>query len=154
MPVRQEPESWFAALRDDMSRLFDRFLADWEPGWLEALPGFRGAFAPRVDVSEDEKALRVHAELPGLEEKDIEVTLSNDVLTIQGEKKEEHEEKGRHFVRKETSVGSFRRDIPLPVEVQADKVEAEFKKGVLTITLPKTEAAQTRRKRIEVKASE
>jgi HSP20 family protein len=93
----------------------------------------------------------VSAELPGMDDEDIEVSLSRDVLTISGEKKQEKEEKGRDYYRAERSYGSFRRSIPLPAEVNADKVDAVFSKGVLTITLPKTAKAEGR-KRIIVKA--
>jgi len=154
VPVRRRGENPFLALHDEINRLFDRFWSGWdlEPfgDWPAA---FEGTFAPRVDVSENDKEVRVQAELPGMDEKDVEVTLADGVLTIQGEKKEEHEEKGEGRYYSECRYGHFRRDIPLPAEVDAQKAEATFKKGVLTVTLPRTPESQERRKRIEVKAS-
>jgi HSP20 family protein len=103
-----------------------------------------------VDVAEMEDEIKVSAELPGLDNEDIDVSLSDDVLTISGEKKEEKEEKGKNYYRSERSYGAFRRDIPLPSQVDADKVDAVFQKGVLTITLPKT--AEAKAKKVTVKA--
>lgn len=99
---------------------------------------------------EGDKEMKVSAELPGLDEEDVEVTLANNVLTISGEKKDEKQDRGKNYYRMERSYGSFKRSISVPLEVDTDKVEATFKQGVLTITLPKTAAAQ-RRKRIAVK---
>jgi len=99
-----------------------------------------------VDVVETDKEIRVTVELPGLDEKDINVSLARDVLTISGEKKQAKKERRGNYYRAERSYGSFRRSIQLPTQVQADKVDAVFRKGVLSITLPKTEAAQKRKK--------
>jgi HSP20 family protein len=101
-----------------------------------------------VEVAETDKDIRVTAELPGLEEKDVEVTLDDDVLTLRGEKRAESEDKERQF--SERFYGQFERRIPLGVEVQEDKVEARFRNGVLTITMPKTERAQSKAKRIAI----
>ncbi|RME79424.1 MAG: Hsp20/alpha crystallin family protein [Chloroflexi bacterium] len=149
VPVRRI-EDPFLAFRREMDRLFDEFfsgfgLTPFESQW--------GGFQPRVDVAETDKEIKVSAELPGLDENDIEVTLTDDVLTISGEKKEEKEDKGRNYYRMERSYGSFSRSIPLPCQVEQDKVEATFKKGVLTITLPKTAEAQKERKKIAIKTS-
>ncbi len=104
-------------------------------------PAACSEFAPRVDISETDEGFRVTAELPGLEEKDFEVSLEGDVLTIKGEKKLAHEEKREGYTHVETSSGSFQRAFRLPVEVDPDAVKAEFKNGVLTVTLPKPEEA-------------
>jgi HSP20 family protein len=101
-----------------------------------------------VEVSETDKEIRVTAELPGLEERDVEVLLNGDVLTLRGEKRSETEDQGRHF--SERFYGQFERRIPLDTEVEEDKVEARFKNGVLTINMPKTERAQTKAKRIAI----
>lgn len=151
--VRREWESPFTSLQREMNRLFDNFLggptlSPWAP--FERGPA--GAFIPRVDVSETDREIKVSAELPGLDENDIDVSLTRDTLTIKGEKKEEKEEKGTDYYRMERSYGSFSRSIPLPVEVDTDKVEATFKKGVLHVTLPKTESAIEKTKKIPVKA--
>jgi HSP20 family protein len=110
---------------------------------------------PRVDVSESENEYEVTAELPGIDEKDVELTLADNVLTIRGEKKVEREEKDKdkNYYMSERSFGSFRRAVPLPAEVDEDRVEANFKNGVLTVHLPKSPQAQARTRRIEVKGT-
>jgi HSP20 family protein len=132
-----------------MNRMFENF-------WLEPFGAFEewpGAFVPTVDVTEEDKEVRISAELPGMDEKDIDVTVRNNILTIQGEKKQEQEEKQKGFYRKESSYGTFRRVIDLPAEVDESKAEAEFKKGILRIRLPKTAEAQTKTKKIKIKSS-
>ena len=137
----------FLSLRDEMEGVFDSFLG----GPLAPLSLWNGEeFAPRVNVVEEEQTISVSAELPGLEEKDVELTLTDGALTIQGEKKSESVEKGHGFYRSERLYGSFHRTVALPTEVDADKAEATFKHGVLTVTLPKT--AQAKAKKIPVKA--
>jgi HSP20 family protein len=107
---------------------------------------------PQVDVDETAKEIRVTVELPGMEEKDLEVSLVEGALTIKGEKSEEHEEEKGDVHRSERQYGMFERTIPLPSEVDADKVQASFKKGVLKITLPKTKEAQSNRRVIPVQS--
>jgi HSP20 family protein len=151
--VRRDADP-FNAFHQEMDRLFDNFFGSGfglTPSRHGFMAGF-GEFNPQVDVTENDKEVKVTAELPGLEDKDIEVSLSHDVLTISGEKKNEKEDKGDNYYHMERSYGSFQRSIPLPAEVEADKVEAEFKNGVLNITLPKTTTAQNRKK-IAIKAS-
>jgi HSP20 family protein len=111
-----------------------------------------GLMAPRVDMKETEGAVEIHAELPGVAEKDVEVQLADGILTIKGEKRQEREEKEKGHYLMERSYGSFLRQIPIPVEVEEDKVEARFDKGVLSITLPKRPSAETKAKKIEIKA--
>lgn len=136
--------------RRDPFALLRRAMIDWfDEGREDA--GLAG-FSPRVDVKENGNALVVTAELPGVEEKDVEVSLNGDILTISGEKRHEKEEKGDEFYRVERSYGSFRRSFSLPTSVDADKVEASYKKGVLTVTLPKAAAAE-KAKKIAVKAA-
>jgi HSP20 family protein len=149
VPARLEEYSPFGLLRQEMNRLFDNFFSGFE---MEPFMGRRlGAFSPSVDIKESDKDIRVSAELPGMEDKDINVLLSKDSLTIKGEKKEEKEDKGKDYYRMERSYGSFSRTIPLPAEVDTDKVKAEFKKGLLTVTLPKTAQAIKQTKKIPVK---
>ena len=153
LDVRREWDHPFASFQREMNRLFDNFfggfsLSPWEP--LER--GVAASFTPRVDVTETAKEIKVSAELPGMEEKDIDVSLTHDTLTIRGEKKAETEEKAKDFYRMERSYGSFTRSVPLPVEVDTDKVEATFKKGVLEITLPKTAKALKETKKVAVKS--
>jgi HSP20 family protein len=150
VPVRREEENPLWAFRREMDRLFDDFFGAWGGRALAPFGEGWGAFSPQVDVAEMEDEIKVSAELPGLDNEDIDVSLSDDVLTISGEKKEEKEEKGKNYYRSERSYGAFRRDIPLPSQVDADKVDAVFQKGVLTITLPKT--AEAKAKKVTVKA--
>jgi len=109
-----------------------------------------GTAMPRMDMTEDEDRIRVAVELPGMEEQDVEVTLSDNVLTIKGEKKVETEETEKPYAYMERSYGSFCRSIPLNVEVVTDKVEATFEKGVLTIDLPKTAEAKKTYKKVPI----
>ena len=104
-------------------------------------------------MAEREGAYEISAELPGLDEKDVEVKLANGLLTIRGEKKEEREEKEKDYYLSERRYGAFTRSFQVPEGVDADKVEARFAKGVLTVTLPKTAEAQKQEKKIEVKAA-
>ncbi len=133
-----------SAFRKEMDDLWNRFFGETP---------FRQAFSrdwtPSVDVSETKDNVVVKAELPGLETKDIDVSMSGDVLTIKGEKKKAEEKKDEHYHCCERYSGSFQRSFRLPVGVQGDKVRATFKDGVLTITLPKAE--QAKKKQIEIK---
>lgn len=148
VPVKREDEHPFSLLRREMDSLFDNFFRGFD---VEPFESRMGAFSPKVDVTENEKEIKISAELPGMDEKDIDVSLQKDMLTIKGEKKEEKEDKGKDYYRMERSYGSFSRTIPLSVEVETDKVEAKFKKGVLSITLPKTAKAVAETKKIAVK---
>ena len=156
-PVQQEEERSLQdeeypllTFQQEMNRLFDSFFGRSAVAPFGGLGAGWDLFSPRVDVVETDTEVRVSAELPGLDDKDIDVSLSRGALTISGEKKHEKEERGRNYYHSERSFGSFRRSIPLPSEVQADKADAVFKNGVLTITLPKTGAKA--RKRIAVKS--
>lgn len=137
----------FLSFRREMDRLFDDFLAPVARRFgPAAVPAW-----PSVDVHESEGAYTLTAELPGMEEKDIELNLRDNVLTLSGEKRQERkeEEKGRSYT--ERSYGRFQRSIPFDTEVDPDKVQAHFKNGVLTVVLPKSAKAQDRTRRIEVK---
>ncbi len=153
------PDVW-SALRSEMERVFDRFAGAFSMPSLRRMFDFAPSrrlestftfTAPAIDLAENEKAYRVTAELPGLEAKNIEVSLSGDTLTIKGEKRQEKEEKEESYYLSERSFGSFQRSFSLPAGVDRDKIGAELAKGVLTITLPKTAEAQ-QQKTIEVKA--
>jgi len=108
---------------------------------------------PAVDVIESEKAYEITADLPGMDEKNIEIKVTDGVLTMKGEKQEEKEEKKKDYYLQERSFGSFQRSFELPESVDLDKIEASFKKGVLTVKLPKKAEAQKPAKKIEVKAA-
>jgi len=152
----------FETLRREVDRLFEDFdrsswrlpfrrsVFDIEPFWRRELTW--GA-APAVDIVEKDNAYEVTADLPGLDEKNIEVKLVNGGLTIKGEKQEEKEEKKRDYYLHERHFGSFERHFRVPEGVDTDKIEANFKKGVLTVTLPKKLEAQKPEKKIAVKAA-
>ena len=148
MPVRRE-QSPLLTHEHDMNRLFEEFWRGFDlPSLFEET---WGSFTPRVDVEETETEVRVTAELPGLEEKDCEVQLTDGALVLKGERREEHEDRTHGW--RERSYGCFERSIPLPCEVDADHASAQFKNGLLTVRLPKTAKARERSKRIQVTAS-
>ena len=169
VPVKQEKiekpsstlQTWqpFEGLRDEIDRLFDDFgRGMWQPfrrSLFPMAPSFRSQVKwptmPAVDVVESEKAYEITAELPGMDEKNIEVKVADGMLTIKGEKREEKEEKQKDYYLQERSFGSFERSFEVPETVETDKIEANFKKGVLTLTLPKKAEAQKPAKKIEVK---
>jgi HSP20 family protein len=134
----------------EVDRMFDDFWRGMEREALApAMWGFEGA-VPATDQTEDAKAFYVTLELPGMDEKDVELSLSDNVLTIRGERKLDKEEKERNTYLRERSYGAFRRSISLPVEVDEPKVKAKFKKGVLSITLQKTKEGVKKAKRIAI----
>jgi HSP20 family protein len=108
-------------------------------------------FTPRVDVTEDKDNLYVHAEIPGVEKNAVKINIVGDVLTISGEKKTEQKDESKNYYRIERNYGAFSRSFTLPAEVVTDKISAEYKDGVLNITLPKTEEAKVVEKQIEIK---
>ncbi len=129
---------------------FSRAMAGFEPMWQA---GMSWGAAPAVDVAENDKAYEITAELPGLDDKHVELTLSDGMLSIKGEKTEEKEEKQKGYYLSERQYGSFQRSFALPDNVEADKIDATFKNGVLTITLPKKAEAVKPEKKIAVKAA-
>jgi HSP20 family protein len=141
--IPRKPFSELSTVRSEMDRLWNRFLDDWP---LPAV--FSKGWAPMADISETKDKLIVKAELPGLEPEDIKLTLSGNLLTIQGEKKKEKEEKDEQHYSLERYRGEFQRSFRLPVEVLEDKIDAKFDKGVLTITMPKT--AKSQKKEIKI----
>ena len=144
------PHDIFSAMRDEMDRMFERFEHGW-PRW-PALFRRNGDFAVlNLDVREDTNSIVVEAELPGVDEKDVSVTLANGMLTIKGEKKHEKEEKGESYYLTERSFGSFQRAIRLPDTVDDAKVEAKFDKGVLKVTAAKKPEAVKAERKIEIK---
>jgi HSP20 family protein len=153
-----QPWHPFGSLRREVDRLFDDFdhrfwttpfrrsLFDFDP-----LLGQTGK--PAVDIVETDKGYEIAAEMPGLDEKDVEVKIANGGVTIKGSKKEEKEERNKNYHLKERRFGSFVRYFAVPAGVDADKIEATFKKGILTVTMPKRPEAQKPAKTIEVKAA-
>lgn len=148
------------SLRHEIDRLFEDFPSFARP-WSAARsardiaaagPAARWAVAPPMDLVEKEKAFEITAELPGLDDDNIEVKVANGVLTIRGEKKEEKEEKRKDYFLSERRYGSFQRSFRLPESVEADKIEAHFEKGVLKVLLPKSVEAAKGEKKIAVKS--
>jgi HSP20 family protein len=171
LPVKSEekasgsaPHVWrpFESLRREIDHLFEEFergswrspfrrsAFDVEPFWRRELTW---GGAPAVDIVEKDNFYEVTAELPGLDEKNIEVKLVNGNLTIKGEKQEEKEEKKKDYYLHERHFGSFERTFRVPEGVDADKIEADFRKGVLTVKLPKKPEVQKPAQKIEVKAA-
>ncbi|MGA9442700.1 MAG: Hsp20/alpha crystallin family protein [Methyloceanibacter sp.] len=143
-----------------MDRLFDDFSAvsGQRPGSVfSPEPFWRGEFgfgqAPAVDIVEHDENYQVTAELPGMDEKDIDVKFADGVLTIKGEKREESEEKQKDYYRSERRFGAFQRSFRVPDGVEADKIAANVKDGVLTVLLPKSDDAKKREKKIQIKKS-
>jgi HSP20 family protein len=149
--LRREDDHPIFHLQREMNRLFDDFSRGFDVAPFSAVGRF-GTFMPSVDVKEDDREITVKAELPGMDEKDIEVLLADNVLTVKGEKKEETEEKEKDYYHMERSYGSFKRVIPLPAGIDAKNISADFKNGVLTVRLPKTEEAAVKGQKIPVKA--
>jgi HSP20 family protein len=150
--TRANDNNSVAALQRDLTRVFDDFWNGFEQTF--GVPsGFLGTRTPSIDVSETEKEFEVGVELPGLDEKDIDVRVSDDVLMISGEKRSERDEKRKNYHLSERVYGSFYRAIPLPSGVDADNIQARFSKGVLTVILPKAPDALERTRKIEVKTS-
>jgi HSP20 family protein len=155
------PDVW-RSFRSEMDRLFDRFAGGFGFPALRRMfdiePAGRSASsfsfsAPAIDMSEDEKAYKISAELPGLDAKDVDVSVSGNMLVLKGEKLQEKEEKDKNYYFSERAYGSFQRAFELPASVDRDKISADVSKGVLTMTLPKTPDAQKQQKKIEVKSA-
>jgi len=151
LPASYRDPDPFMTLHREVNRLFDDVWRGFDMPAFGRLPGLstntRSGWSrgwPNVEVSETDKEIRVTAEVPGLEDKDVEVLLDGDVLTVRGEKKSESEDKERQF--SERLYGRFERRIALGADVEADQVQANFKNGVLTVSLPKTEQAQSKAK--------
>lgn len=139
-----------AGLQRDVNRIFEEVWNRWDRSFGES-----GAFlsfrSPHTDVAETDEGFEITAELPGLDEKDVEVTMSGDALIIRGDKKAERKEKRKDYYLSERAFGAFYRAIPLPAGVDWNRAEARFDRGVLTVHLPKTADAMEQVKRIEVR---
>jgi HSP20 family protein len=134
----------FFSLQREVDQLFDDFTRGWPTGGASEL-------MPSTDVTENDKEIQITAELPGLEEKDVQINVADGVLTIKGEKKAEKEEKDKNYRLVERSYGCFSRSIELPAGVNPDSIKATIAKGVLTVVVPKPAPAQV--KKIDVKAA-
>jgi len=133
----------FSFLQQEIDRLFD--------GVTRNIPGFATTTMPSMDISETDKAIEITAELPGLEKKDVELNVADNLLTIRGEKKNEREEKNKDYHLVERSYGSFSRSVELPAGVKVEDISAEIANGVLKVTVQKPAPKQT--KQIEIKSA-
>ena len=147
----QEIDHPFYSLQREMNSLFDNFFRGFDISPRGFYEGDLGEFSPSIDVKENEKEFIIKAEIPGVEEKDVEVTVSNDSVTIKGEKKEEKEDKDKNYYYMERSYGSFHRVIPLATEVESGKAQARIKNGVIDIKIPKSQTAQSKGVKIPIK---
>lgn len=138
------PVSGFRTMQEEMDRLFDNFFA---PGLAATCA--ESAWCPSVDVFEDDDKFTLRAEVPGMSDKDIQISVQDNTISIRGEKKEEKEEKDIHYHKLERVYGNFCRSFQLPANVEEEKISAHYKDGILEVMLPKT--AQTKAKSIEIK---
>jgi len=141
MPRRKRSESPLARVPERFSDLFERFFENWE---LSPFLTAERTWWPAIDVAERDDAIVVKAEMPGMKREDINIEVHGNTLTISGEKKEETEQKGASYYHSERRYGSFQRNIPLPSDVDPEKIEATHREGVLTVTVPKSEKSKAR----------
>ncbi len=142
--LKWDPFKELQSLQEKIDRIFEETLRGREPA------AFSGSWVPAVDIYETDDAIVLEAELPGMDEKDIEVRVEDNVLTIKGERKFEKEAKEENYYRMERYYGSFQRSFSLPSNVDVDKIKAEYKKGILKVTMPKKEETKPKQIKIEV----
>jgi HSP20 family protein len=150
---REDRDDPMLALQSDVNRIFENFWRGFDLPMLGDGDDSENGMMPRVDVRETDKEVEVVAELPGMDEADLDVSVSEGMLTIRGEKKEEREREDKGYVLRERSFGRIERLVPLPVGIDPDSAKATFKNGVLTVTIAKTPEAQSAVKRIQVQAA-
>jgi HSP20 family protein len=143
--VKWEPFEGLTTLQREMNRLFERFFEDGPMRVLER------SLEPAIEVADTPEAVIVKAQVPGVPKDQLQLTITEDAMTLKGEMKEEEKKEGKNYYRRELRYGAFERTIPLPVAVQAEKATADLKDGVLAVTLPKREAAKA--KQIPIKTS-
>lgn len=143
-----DPAEGLLSLHQEINRMFDDFFRGFDLApWGDS---GSGGFLPAVDITETDREVTVKAELPGMDEKDVSVEVDDNTLTIRGERKDEHEEKNRRWHCRESYYGSFHRVLPLPGGVDGEKAKARFKKGVLTVTMPKLPEEKSNRRAINI----
>ena len=144
--MRWDPFKELSTLRDQIDRLFDSFF-----GRVPSLTERESAWVPAINLEETEDSYVVQAELPGLKKNEIKVAITEDSITISGERKIAKEEKGKTYHRVEIAYGKFQRMLPLPGEIIPEKAKATYKDGILTIKLPKSEKAKVKEVEVEIK---
>jgi HSP20 family protein len=144
--VRWRPRRYVPSVSDDIDRAFDRMIRNW----VSPVSFSEFDWNPSIDVSESENDIVVKAELPGVDSKDVEISVDNNNLIISGEKRQEEEEKDRNYYRLERSYGSFRRSFALPPDVDVDKIRASSKDGVISVVIPKS--GEKKSKKVEIEA--
>lgn len=142
--IRWDPFDDLVSLRESMDKLFEDFFTRRPRGQSLA------AWQLALEVFETDGDVVVHAELPGVDPKQVEITATDDAITIKGESRTEQEEQGRHYVRRELRYGAFMRTVPLPAGVRGDQAKASFKNGILEIRVPKSERAKPKTVKVEV----
>ena len=151
LPMRRENDKHpLARLQHDMNQVFDRFFGDFR---ISPFQDRDFMSFPKVDIKENKKEVLVSAELPGMEVDDIDISLNDNVLTLRGEKKQESKDERENYYHMECSYGSFNRNIVLPGDVESDNVKAEFKNGILKVSMTKKPEDQQKAKRIEIKTN-
>lgn len=147
--AKSEKQEWdeFFDLQEDINQMFESFLTPWQSSNSTSR-----MFRPEMDIRENEQEITITADLPGMKPEEIDLKISNNNLTISGEKTSEREKKGERFYRKERTYGSFHRSLPLPAAVDEGKIRADYQQGVLTVILPKSSPSQQSRKSIPIKS--
>ena len=151
-PLRRAEGSTFLALHREMNRMFDDFFRDFDRPSLSR-PEELSHFAPPVDILENEKGVKIKVEIPGIDMKDVGVSVADGSLTVSGEKKKETESKNQDYWIQETDYGKFSRAISLPKGLDHDKVNAVYRNGIITVTIPWSEEEKRKVKKVEIKAA-
>ncbi len=149
-----QPFRELSTMRKQMDRLFEDMLSTGDNNWM-GLHNMGGMWTPAVEIKEQEKELILKAEIPGIDVKDLEVEVAEDWVTISGEHESEEktEDKDKNYFHSEFHYGKFQRVIPLPVAIKTDEIKSDFKKGVLTLTLPKLEDAPKKSVKVKLEGS-
>lgn len=148
-PIAFDP---FSRMHREMDRVFEDVLSDTSRPWYGPRFDWWGAMTPSLDMSETPDGLEIYVDLPGMDVKDVTLTLREGMLWISGERKDKFEEKKKDFYRSERKFGSFVRSVLLPYDVDAEHIDAHFENGVLRIMLPKSPEAEAKERRIKIKA--
>lgn len=142
----------YRAMRETMNSVMEDFLSDWPLMRVRPFEWRMQEFSPSIDIIDEEKNIRIEAEVPGMNPEDIDITVTRDSIIVKGEKKSESEEERQGVRYSERSFGSFQRVIPMPADIETDRIEARFKNGVLDIILPRSEQSLQQSRKIQIKS--